>query len=120
MLWRVVGGIKTMRPHQWVKNVFVLAPVFFSKEFFHADLLLRAFGAFCVFCLLASAVYTINDLVDVQADRAHPVKRYRPIASGRFPVTAAKVLAVVLVVISLAGAHGDPSFFSRPRSATSF
>ncbi len=111
MLWRVVGGIKTMRPHQWVKNVFVLAPVFFSKEFFHADLLLRAFGAFCVFCLLASAVYTINDLVDVQADRAHPVKRYRPIASGRFPVTAAKVLAVVLVVISLAGAAWGPIFF---------
>ena len=93
-----------MRPHQWVKNVFVLAAVFFAKDFFQFDLLHRAFGAFGVFCLLASAVYTINDLVDVEADRAHPVKRYRPIPSGRFPIRAAKILAVVLVVTSIAGA----------------
>ena len=100
-----------MRPHQWVKNVFVLAPLFFAKDFFHPDLLIRAFGAFGVFCLLASAVYTINDLVDVEADRAHPVKRFRPIASGRFPPNAAKVLAVVLVVVSLAGASVGPIWF---------
>ncbi len=110
-LWRAMGGVKTMRPHQWVKNVFVLAPVFFAKDFFHVDLIVRAFGAFGVFCLLASAVYTINDLVDVEADRAHPVKRFRPIASGRFPVPAAKVLAVVLVIVSLAGAAVGPLWF---------
>lgn len=110
-LWRALGGVKTMRPHQWVKNVFVLAPVFFAKDIFHADLLVRAFGAFGVFCLLASAVYTINDLVDVEADRAHPVKRFRPIASGRFPPSAAKVLAVALVVVSLAGAAVGPVWF---------
>lgn len=110
-LWRALGGVKTMRPHQWVKNVFVLAPVFFAKDFFHFDLLLRAFGAFGVFCLLASAVYTINDLVDVESDQAHPVKRFRPIASGRFPPSAAKVLAAVLVVVSLAGASLGPFWF---------
>jgi 4-hydroxybenzoate polyprenyltransferase len=99
-----MGGVKTMRPHQWVKNVFVLAAVFFAKDFFHVDLFVRAFGAFAVFCLLAGAVYTINDLVDADADRAHPVKRFRPIAAGRFPPRAAKVLAVALVVFSLAGA----------------
>ncbi|MFW5739563.1 MAG: decaprenyl-phosphate phosphoribosyltransferase [Myxococcota bacterium] len=110
-VWRALGGLKTMRPHQWVKNVFVLAPVFFAKDFFHEELLIRAFGAFGVFCLLASAVYTINDLVDVEADRAHPVKRFRPIASGRFPPKAAKVLAVALVVVSLAGAAFGPLWF---------
>jgi len=103
LIWRVIGGVKTMRPHQWVKNVFVLAAVFFAKDVFHIDFIVRALGAFAVFCLLASAVYTINDLVDVEADRAHPVKRFRPIAAGRFPVGVAKILAVVLVLISLVG-----------------
>lgn len=111
LLWRALGGLKTMRPHQWVKNVFVLAPLFFAKDLFHPDLLIRAFGAFGVFCLLASAVYTINDLVDVESDRAHPVKRYRPIASGRFPPNAAKGLAVALVIVSLAGAAAGPVWF---------
>lgn len=110
-MWRALGALKTMRPHQWVKNVFVLAPVFFAKDFFHTDLLVRAFGAFGVFCLLASAVYTINDLVDVEADRVHPVKRFRPIPSGRLPTRAAQILAVVLVIVSLAGAAIGPAGF---------
>jgi len=104
MVWRIAGGLKTMRPHQWVKNVFVLAPVVFAKDFFRLDLILPAFSAFGVFCLLASAVYTMNDLVDVEADRAHPVKRFRPIASGRVSIAAARMMAVGLVVVSLAGA----------------
>lgn len=104
LMWRIAGGLKTMRPHQWVKNIFVLAPVFFAKDVFRIDLLLPAFSAFAVFCLLASAVYTMNDLFDVESDRAHPVKRFRPIASGRVPVGAARILAVALVLVSLAGA----------------
>ncbi len=104
LVWRVAGGLKTMRPHQWVKNIFVLAPVVFAKDFFRLDLLVPAFSAFALFCLLASAVYTMNDLVDVEADRAHPVKRYRPIASGRVPTSAARVMAAVLVVVALGGA----------------
>lgn len=104
VLWRLGGVIKTIRPHQWVKNVFVLAPVVFAKEIFDPLLLSRAALAFFVFCLLAGAVYTINDLADVEADRLHPVKRYRPIASGRVPIPAARILALVLVVLSLAGA----------------
>lgn len=104
LIWRIAGGVKTMRPHQWVKNIFVLAPVVFAKDLFRLDLLVPAFSAFAVFCLLASAVYTMNDLVDVDADRAHPVKRFRPIASGRVPVGAARIMALALVVVSLAGA----------------
>jgi len=93
-----------MRPHQWVKNVFVLAPVVFAKELFQFDLLLRAGGAFAIFCLLVGAVYTINDIVDVAADRAHPVKRHRPIAAGTVPLATARALAAGLFVVSMAGA----------------
>ncbi len=88
------GLVKTVRPHQWVKNVFVLAPMVFHKDLFigtpwgtalNLAVTFRALAATVVFCLLAGAVYTINDLVDVEADRIHPVKRYRPIASGVVP-----------------------------------
>jgi 4-hydroxybenzoate polyprenyltransferase len=110
----VRGLIKTVRPHQWVKNLFVLAPMFFHKDVFLAtaqgpalNLLVagRALAATVIFCLLAGAVYTINDLVDVSADRLHPIKRDRPIASGRVPEGAARVLAVALVVVSLVAAY---------------
>jgi len=105
------GILRTMRPHQWVKNVFVLAPVVFAKELFDYELLLHAGGAFVVFCLLAGAVYTVNDIVDAPADRIHPVKRHRPIASGVVPIGTAKVLAVTLLVLGMAGAlYGPPLF----------
>ncbi len=107
----VKGLIKTIRPHQWVKNLFVMAPMFFHKDLFgttpHGDptLNLKVAGEAClataVFCLLAGAVYTINDLVDVEADRVHPVKRFRPIASGAVPESFAKLFAGLLVVVSL-------------------
>lgn len=102
--WRAAGVLKTLRPHQWVKNVFVLAPVVFAKEIFDPLLLWRAGAAFVAFCLLAGAVYTMNDLADVEADRQHPVKRYRPIASGRVPVGVARAMVVVLVLGVMTGA----------------
>jgi len=104
LFWKIGGIIKTIRPHQWVKNVFVLAPVFFAKDLFEERLILRAIGAFGTFCLLAGAVYTINDIADAEADRVHPVKRHRPIASGRVSIPAAKALAIALVIAGLAGA----------------
>jgi 4-hydroxybenzoate polyprenyltransferase len=102
-LWRVRGVIRTVRPQQWVKNAFVLAPIVFAKNLTHPSIIKRGLGAFGIFCLLAGAVYTMNDIVDVEADRAHPVKRHRPIASGRVPLPVAKVLAVVLVIASVLG-----------------
>src|SRR5690606_9369663 len=66
LVWRLGGVIKTLRPHQWVKNAFVLAPVVFAREIFDPALLTRAASAFGVFCLLAGAVYTMNDVVDVK------------------------------------------------------
>jgi decaprenyl-phosphate phosphoribosyltransferase len=105
------GILKTLRPHQWVKNLFVLAPMFFARDLLtsldgQAYLNLHVTGqallATMVFCLLAGAVYTINDLADVEADRAHPVKRERPIAAGLVPEPVAKAVAAVLVIVSLA------------------
>jgi 4-hydroxybenzoate polyprenyltransferase len=105
------GLVKTLRPHQWVKNGFVLAPMFFHKDLFIATsqgpalnltVTFRALAATGVFCLLAGAVYTINDLVDAEADRIHPVKRLRPIASGAVPEGAARIMASLLMVVSLA------------------
>lgn len=109
----VKGLVKTVRPHQWVKNLFVMAPMFFHKDVFlstpagpalNLRVTARAVAATAVFCLLAGAVYTINDLVDVDADRVHPVKRHRPIASGAVPVPAARLAAAVLVAGSLGAA----------------
>jgi 4-hydroxybenzoate polyprenyltransferase len=107
----VSGLIKTIRPHQWVKNVFVMAPMVFHKDLLGTastgdpTLNLKVAGkavlAWAVFSLLAGAVYTINDLVDVEADRVHPVKRDRPIASGAVPENIAKGFAALLVVLTL-------------------
>ena len=106
--------LKTLRPHQWVKNVFVLAPIVFHKDVFlhtpvgpalNLTVTGRAAAATGVFCLLAGAVYTINDLVDVEADRVHPIKRSRPIASGLVSESAARTLAVALVVLSIGLAY---------------
>ncbi len=111
LFWRIRGMLRTVRPHQWVKNFFVLAPVVFAKHLTHPSIIKSALGAFGVFCLLAGAVYTMNDLVDAKADRVHPVKRFRPIASGQVPVHIAKVMAVALVITALGGALLGPFKF---------
>ncbi len=108
LLWRIGGLIRAMRPAQWVKNLFVLAPLVFSKHLNHPGIIVSAVGAFGVFCLLASAVYVMNDLVDLEADRVHPKKRHRPIAAGQVTIPMAKGLAVVLVTVGLAGAAVGP------------
>jgi 4-hydroxybenzoate polyprenyltransferase len=110
-LWRIRGMIRTVRPHQWVKNLFVLAPVVFAKHLTHPSIIKSALGAFATFCLLSGAVYTINDIADAEADRVHPVKRHRPIASGRVPVAWAKALLVGLVITALGGAALGPPLF---------
>ncbi len=98
------GVVRTTRPHQWVKNLFVLAPVVFAKHLTDPAIIRGALGAFAVFCLLAGAIYTLNDLLDVEADRIHPVKRNRPIASGVVPVNLAKIMIGLLLVVALSGA----------------
>jgi decaprenyl-phosphate phosphoribosyltransferase len=108
VIWRLGGLLLSLRPHQWVKNVFVLAPVVFAREIFVGDLLVRSIGAFGVFCLLAGAVYTMNDLADLASDAAHPIKRYRPLPSGRLPLHWGQRAATALVLVSLLGAAIGP------------
>ncbi|HKQ60549.1 MAG TPA: UbiA family prenyltransferase, partial [Candidatus Polarisedimenticolaceae bacterium] len=81
--------LQSMRPRQWIKNVFVLAPLVFAERLGDPHAVFRAAAAFAVFCLLSSAVYLINDVADRERDRQHPVKRRRPVAAGELAVPAA-------------------------------
>jgi len=91
-----------MRPQQWVKNLFVLAPVVFAHRLDDSLALSRALLALAAFCAASSAVYLLNDVRDREADRHHPLKRQRPIASGQVSATLAIGTAAVLVVLALA------------------
>ena len=93
--------LKTMRPRQWTKNVVVFAALVFDGKFMQPEPLLRTVVTFALFCLVSSAVYLLNDLVDIEKDRAHPTKRNRPLASGALKPWVAVVAMVMLLVISL-------------------
>lgn len=93
--------LRACRPHQWIKNLFVAAPLVFARRLDDPEAVLRTIVAVGCFCLLSSAVYLLNDIVDVDKDRAHPHKRLRPIASGAVPVHAAKIAAMLCATIAL-------------------
>ncbi len=97
----IVPFLRALRPIQWVKNVFVLAPVVFAQRLTEGDALARAGLVFVVFCAAASAVYLWNDLRDRDEDRKHPLKRHRPIASGAVSLTVATVGALLLAITAL-------------------
>jgi 4-hydroxybenzoate polyprenyltransferase len=101
----VLALLRTLRPHQWVKNGFVLAPLVFSRHLLDAAYATRAGLAFLAFCLVSGAVYAFNDVRDVDADRAHPIKKHRPIASGALPERIALVASGVLAAAGLALAY---------------
>lgn len=105
--------VQLIRPRQWIKNVVVLAGVIFSGRLEHPEFAARSLFAFLVFCLLSSGIYVLNDLVDAEADRRHPEKKLRPIASGRVTRRAAVVLALVLLAGGLIAAYAlGPRFAS--------
>lgn len=97
--------LKTMRPRQWTKNAFLFAALVFDGKLFHLAYFLRTLAGFGLFCLMSSAVYLFNDLMDVEADRQHPVKKNRPIASGKLPVPAAVVAGTLFAVGALAAGY---------------
>jgi 4-hydroxybenzoate polyprenyltransferase len=99
-----LGLLKTLRPHQWVKNVFVAAALVFSRHLSDSEYVIRTCIAVLAFCLLSGAVYTFNDVRDVEGDRAHPTKKNRPIAAGIVPERTALIASAVLATIALAAA----------------
>jgi 4-hydroxybenzoate polyprenyltransferase len=110
---RVSGGkslplllLLSLRPSQWTKNLIIFAALLFSERLllFDPGSIARALGAFAIFCALSSVVYLLNDVIDREADRLHPLKRNRPIAAGLVPVPAALLLAAVLGTAALAAA----------------
>ena len=97
-----IGNIlKLFRPTHYIKNLFVLLPLFFSAQITNHLLLLNALFAFVSFCLIASSVYVFNDIYDVEEDRVHPAKKYRPIASGAISIPLGYMLDLTLSLSSL-------------------
>lgn len=96
--------LKTMRPKQWAKNGFLFIALAFDGQLIHLPALLKTLAGFALFCLLSSLVYIINDLADLEADRNHPTKKLRPLASGKLSVKTAQgaATAIFIVVMGLA------------------
>ncbi len=96
---------RLLRPRQWLKNVFVFAGLIFSRQFFYFESVEKGLYAFVFFSLLSSGGYIINDLLDYKEDRIHPVKSKRPIAAGRVSRGRAAFIALILLLVSFAGAY---------------
>lgn len=98
----LIGLIRTMRPKQWTKNVlFVFPALIFDGQLFVIDSFLRVFMAFVLLCFMSSTVYIINDLVDIESDRQHPVKRNRALPSGQLPIPMAIGAAILMPTVVL-------------------
>ncbi len=99
---RIVALIGAMRPRQWTKNFAVFIGIVFAQQLFNLASFERAVVAFAAFCLASSCIYLLNDLLDLGKDRQHPVKRLRPLASGRLPISWAIVM-IGLLLLACAG-----------------
>ncbi len=108
----LIALLQSMRPRQWPKNVFLFAALVFDKQLLRPEALLKTLAGFVLFCLISSAVYIFNDLADVDADRQHPEKRHRPIASGRLSIGAAWTAGLALTLLTLI-----PAYVLRPAFA---
>lgn len=97
--------VRAMRPGQWTKNFFVFAPVMFANDWHKEGVLLRVVATFAIFCMLASTIYLLNDVADAEADRLHPKKRTRPVASGELSAAVAVCVAILLASSALAWAY---------------
>jgi 4-hydroxybenzoate polyprenyltransferase len=93
----MLNYLKLVRVPQWIKNLFVFVPLLFSQHLFDIDYFFTILLAFIVFCLASSFIYVINDIIDIAADKAHPIKKNRPLPSGIISVRSALIVAVVLV-----------------------
>jgi 4-hydroxybenzoate polyprenyltransferase len=94
----IYSALKILRPGQWLKNVFILAPLIFAKHLFNLPYVWREMLAFFGFCVISSIIYIVNDIFDCDADKLHPIKRNRPLASGAIGIPAACIIIVILLV----------------------
>ncbi|KKU46927.1 MAG: phosphoribose diphosphate:decaprenyl-phosphate phosphoribosyltransferase [Microgenomates group bacterium GW2011_GWA2_46_7] len=108
---QLVLVLKSIRVTQWIKNVVVFAPIIFSGFLFVPGYFTRVVWAFILFCLLSSAIYLFNDIIDIPSDRLHPFKKRRPIASGALPLELAVFLFILLSAISLWLGFATSTFF---------
>ncbi len=95
---KIKSIIKLLRPHQYIKNIFIFLPIFFALKIGEADIVFKVFLAFLAFSLTASAIYVLNDYFDIEADKAHPKKRFRPLASGEISKCEAKKIMAILAI----------------------
>ncbi len=93
--------MRVLRVNQWIKNLVIFTAIIFSGKLFDADLFLRSTYAFFVFCLLSSASYVLNDIIDYPFDKKHPVKKHRPIAAGQVSIQEATFIVFMLTIVSL-------------------
>ena len=96
--------LKTMRPRQWAKNAVVFTALVFDVKLFDPAYLVRTAIAFALLCLLSSAVYILNDIADIEKDRQHPTKRFRPLAAGTLSNGTAVAAAIVFLIVAIGGA----------------
>lgn len=92
---------KAARPRQWLKNLAIFSTIIFTGHLFEYTPLIQSFGAFIAFCFLASSNYIFNDILDINRDRKHPFKKFRPIASGRLPIQYAKIASFLFLALGL-------------------
>lgn len=93
--------LRIIRPQQWLKNVFVLVPLFFGGSLLDGGDIIASIVSAVAFCLASSAIYCLNDIIDVEADRRHPVKCHRPIAAGKVSIAQGYAMMVVMAVLGL-------------------
>lgn len=98
--------LKTVRPRQWLKNLAVFAALVFSGLLFQEGAFGKTFQAFCIFTILSSTTYIFNDLLDINADRQHPYKKNRPIASGELPIEVTVFTLLFGMILGLVWAYG--------------
>lgn len=101
MISKLTSYFKLLRVHQWLKNFFIFAPIFFSFSFGNKEAILNALIAFMGFCFIASSIYIINDWRDIDSDKQHPTKKNRPLASGAIKVSSALLLCLLLITVGL-------------------
>lgn len=97
--------ILAIRPRQWTKNLLLFAGIIFAQKFFESDAIIKSFTAFINFCMLSASIYLVNDIKDIETDRAHPEKKHRPIASGKISVGTAWVYFTIMAVLAIGLAY---------------